>query len=40
MPGEELTEVSLDWKQNALKCRDWESNPGTHGCKVREDTLC
>ena len=32
------TEASLDWKPNARKCRDQESNPGLIG-KAREDTL-
>ena len=33
MPGEKPAEASLDWKPNAHKCRDRESNPGLIGAK-------
>ena len=33
MPGEKPAEASLDWKPNACKCRDRESNPGLIGAK-------
>ena len=33
VPGEKPAEASLDWKPNAHKCRDRESNPGLIGAK-------